>query len=84
MTLGGTTQLLSSQTVYTQVRSGDSIISGASEIFGPDSNYFVTYTLLGVPKAVFDISWTVVPSWETLDGTLVYGTSRTFSIAETY
>ena len=84
VTLGTATRNISSQTVYSQVKSGDSYISNASQIFSEDSAYFVTYTLLGVPQSVFETQWTVLPSWETLDGTVVEGISRTFTISETY
>lgn len=84
VSIGNSTQTISSQTVYSQVKSGGSYISNASSIFSEDSAYFVTYTLLGVPRSVFETNWTVVPVWETLDGTVVEGTSRTFTVSETY
>ncbi len=84
VSIGAATQTISSQTVYKQVKSGGTLISGASEIFSEDSAYFVTYVLLGVPQGGFETTWTVLPCWETLDGTVVEGISRTFSISETY
>lgn len=84
VSIGAATQTISSQTVYKQVKSGGTLISGASEIFSEDSAYFVTYVLLGVPQGIFETEWTVMPCWETLDGTVVEGISRTFSISETY
>lgn len=84
VSIGDSTQTISSQTVYAQVRSGESVISSASSIFGEDSAYFVTYTLLSVPQGIFETDWTVVPTWETLDGTVVEGTPRTFRVSETY
>lgn len=84
ISIGSSTQTVSSSTVYSQVKSGDTLISNASGIFSQDSAYFVTYTLLGIPQTVFETTWTVIPSWETLDGTVVAGTARNFSISETY
>lgn len=84
VSIGEATRTISSQTVYRQVRSGGTLIEGPSGIFSEDSNYFVTYTLLEVPRSAFDAEWTVVPGWETLDGTVVEGVARTFQISETY
>lgn len=84
VSIGAVTQTISSQTVYRQVKSGDTLIENASKIFSEDSSFFVTYTLLEVPQSAFDAVWTVVPCWETMDGTLVEGTARTFQISETY
>ncbi len=84
VTIGTTTQTITSNTVYVQVKAGDKLISDPASVFGPDSAYFVTYTLLGVPQSGFELDITAVPSWQTLDGTMVYGTARTFRISETY
>ena len=80
--VGGTAQTLSSNTVYEQVRAGEALISSADQLFGPDAMYFVTYTLLNIPQGAFDATFTVVPSWTTLDGTVVEGTARSFAIGE--
>lgn len=80
VTVGDTTQTLPSNTVYEQVRAGESLISGADQVFGGDARFFVTYTLLQVPNGAFDTVFTVVPSWTTLDGTVVEGAARSFTI----
>ena len=82
VSVGGATQTLSSDTVYEQVRSGEDLISGADQVFGSDARFFVTYTLLDVPQGAFDAAFDVVPSWTTLDGTVVEGTARSFAIGE--
>ena len=84
VTVGGATRRISSSTVYEQINAGGTLISAPSAVFGADSVYFVTYTLLGVPRALFETDITAVPGWETLDGTPVTGTARTFQIIETY
>ena len=84
VTIGGTTRRIASSTVYEQIKAGGKIISNPSAVFGADSAYFVTYTLLGVPQALFETDITAAPGWETLDGTFVTGASRTFKIIETY
>ena len=80
MTVGDTTQTIPSNTVYEQIRAGESLISGADQVFGGDARFFVTYTLLQVPNGAFDTVFTVVPSWTTLDGTVVEGAARSFTI----
>lgn len=82
--VGGAEQTLFSSTVYEKIRSGDALISNPATIFSDDSAYFVTYTLLEIPQSLFGISFTVVPCWQTLDGTVVEGLSRSFSISQTY
>lgn len=84
VTLSGTTQTLSSNTVYEQVRAGSSLIANASALFGEDANYFVTYTLLGIPRQAYDMSFTVTAYWETMDGTVVEGAPRSFAISDTF
>ncbi len=78
------TQNLNSRTVYEKIKAGDTIISEPNRIFGADSAYFVTYTLLDVPQTMFDTTFDVTPCWKTMDGTTVTGTPRTFCISETY
>ena len=82
VTVGGTTQTLTSSTVYEQVRAGGTLISGADQLFGADARFFVTYTLLQIPQSVFGMELTAVPCWTTLDGTVVEGTVRSIAIAD--
>lgn len=82
VTLAGSTQTLSSRTVYEQVRTGNSLISGADALFGEDARFFVTYTLEGVPRVAYGLTFEVVPCWRTLDGTLVEGIARSFTIGD--
>lgn len=80
----GSTQTLYSSTVYEQVRSGGTLIRNAAALFGADASFFVTYTLLGVPKGAYDMRFTVTPRWQTLDGTEVTGTARSFAISDDF
>lgn len=84
MTAGETTQLLSSRTVYEKIKAGDILISDPRTVFAPDSVYFVAYTLRGIPQGLYEFSFTALPCWETMDGTTVYGISRTFTVSETF
>jgi len=84
VTAGETTQNLSSRTVYEKIKAGDTLLDNPKSVFAPESRFFVAYTILGVPQALFDFEFTAVPSWQTLDGTLVCGTARTFTVSETY
>lgn len=69
-------------TVYDKIIAGGTKIENASVVFSPDARYFVTYTLLNIPRALFDTDITVTPQWETLDGTVVLGTARTLRISD--
>lgn len=84
VTAGTAVQTLSSRTVYEKIKAGDFVLDSPKPVFSPDSAYFVTYTILGVPQNMFDFAFTAVPCWETLDGTTVRGISRTFTVSETY
>ncbi len=81
LTVGGTTQTVSSSTVYSKIKAGSSVIDNPSLVFGADAQYFVTYYLTGVPQSAFSSDITVAASWTTLDGTVVTGAARTFRIS---
>lgn len=80
--LDGVSRYPSSNTVYEQVRAGDTIIDSPSAVFGEDARYFVTYTLTGVPQSAFDMEFVITPRWQTLDGTKVSGTTRSIRISD--
>lgn len=69
-------------TVYSKINAGGTKIDNASAVFGPDARYFVTYTLLNIPRGMFDTDITITPRWKTLDGTVVRGTARTLRISD--
>ena len=72
---------LQEKTAYTSIIADGQTIEEPSNIFGTsESAYFVTHSIIGVPKAVFGETITVEPYWYTLDGTKVYGTTRSFTI----
>ena len=55
----------------------------AKDTFGTDdAKYFILHSITGIPNAAFGDTFTVDPYWCTLDGTIVHGTSQTFSINE--
>lgn len=82
--IAGATATINCQQVYQQVKASGTLIPSASAVFGEDANYFVTYTMLGVPQALFETEFTVTPCWRTLDGTRVEGTVRSFCVADGY
>lgn len=82
VTIQGQTAQLPCTTVYDKINAGNTKIQNASAVFSPDSRYFVTYTLLNIPQAICGVDITVVPRWQTLDGTVVYGTARTLRISD--
>lgn len=70
-------------TVYNSVIADGQTISDAKSVFdNPDSNYFVTHKITGIPNAAFDGTFSVTPYWYTLDGTKVSGSKDTFVIRD--
>lgn len=45
-----------------------------------DAKYFVAHSFTGIPNAAFGHVFTVTPSWETMDGTIVKGKVLNFTI----
>lgn len=84
VTIQGQTAQLPCTTVYDKINAGNTKIQNASAVFSPDSRYFVTYTLLNIPQAIYGADITVTPRWQTLDGTVVYGTARTLRISDSF
>ena len=84
ISISGVTQTVTSNRVYESVRAGDSLITDPATIFCADAEYFVTFTLLGVSQRLYSTDITITPSWETLDGTVVSGTTRTIQICEDF
>ena len=84
ISIGGVSRTVTSNRVYETVKAGDVLISNAAGIFGPEASYFVTFTLTGISQGVFDTEFTIIPGWETLDGTQVSGTPRTLCICEDF
>ncbi len=82
VTVGGNTVDYVCTSVLSNILAGDSVISGASAVFGEDALYFTTVSLVDVPAAAFDTEITVEVIWETLEGELIYGSPRTFVIAD--
>ena len=74
-----------SKTVYSSI-SG--IVNGQPTYYYPgqafceESQFFMIYEVGNVPNSVFTSIITVKPQWETLDGTVVTGTSTNFKIKE--
>lgn len=73
ITFGGKTITKTTTTAYEQIigyTDGTSTFY-SPKIFSESSNYFITYTLTGVPNSAFGSAFTVVPQWTTFDGTTV-------------
>ncbi len=77
----GTAANISAQTskVYASLNGGGEVFRPS--LFSPDSVYFCTY-ILNAPNALFDTALTVTPNWTTMDGTVVNGTARTYTISQ--
>ncbi len=74
----------STRTVYQTIKGykDGQGISYLPTRFSGESKYFMTHTLTGIPSADYDTKITVTPYWKTLDGTVVSGVARTFTINE--
>ena len=82
LTLKGQTGSVTSQTVYRTVygyKDGNNVHYLPTE-FSAMSQYFMVRKLTGLKNEDFDEVMTVTPKWTTLDGTVVTGISRSFSI----
>ena len=76
-----------SKTVYRQITAIDKQMEAysydAKTAFENNvSEYFMAYTITGIPLEVFEEKVTVTPSWTTLDGTVVTGVINEFTIKE--
>ncbi len=68
--------------VYNQILVNGQPSGAASRYFGSDADYFAAFIITGIPQSAFDSPFTVTPTWKTLDGTEVSGTSRTFTVRD--
>lgn len=51
-------------------------------LFCNSATYFKAWIINNIPNANFDTKFEVTPYWETLDGTIVYGTTATKTVRE--
>lgn len=87
ITVGGTENIYSNNKVYgklfyintdgTGVDKDTEITVTPDNLFCQKSKYFKTQTFVNIPSSQFDVKLTVVPFWETLDGTIVRGDAVT-------
>ena len=74
------------KTVTAKTKDVYKSVNGASTTYTPthfseESSWFFTYLLTGVPKSAFDGEFTVQAYWKTLDGTVVTGAAKTFTVS---
>ena len=75
-----------STTVYKSVKgstAADTFTYGP-QYFSGVSEYFATYSITDVPTVAFDQTFTVVPTWTTLDGTVVEGAAANVVISDSF
>lgn len=75
-----------STTVYKSVKGSteaDTFTYGP-QYFSGVSEYFATYSITDVPTVAFDQTFTVVPTWTTLDGTVVEGSAANVKISASF
>ncbi|MBQ8817654.1 MAG: exo-alpha-sialidase [Clostridia bacterium] len=79
ITFGDVTVEKSSKYVYSSIAGGD-VTYGPQELSGV-CKYFATYSVTNVPNSAFYSYFDVVPTWKTLDGTVVEGISAKINVA---
>lgn len=75
-----------STTVYKSVKgstAADTFTYGP-QYFSGVSEYFATYSITDVPTVAFNETFTVVPTWTTLDGTVVEGVAANVVISDSF
>ena len=65
--------------VYTAINAGGTKVKPT--VFSKDSMYMEAYALNNIPNNAFGKKFTVTPYYTTLDGTVVEGETKTFTIA---
>lgn len=66
--------------VYTAINANGKKVKPS--VFSADSHYMEAYTLKNIPKSAYGEEFTVTPHYTTLDGTIVEGETKTFTIAD--
>ena len=72
---------LSCNKVYTAVKANGNTYS-ASDLFGDNAAYIVTYVITGVPASAFDSEFEVTVTWTDLYGNETNSETRTFVISD--
>lgn len=83
ISVNGNEQQISLTSVYSSILANDGTVYKPTDI-SDSSAYFMTYVLSGIPNSAFDTAITVVPFWQTLDGTVVRGTKRDIVISDQF
>jgi hypothetical protein len=65
--------------VYSTLNAGG--VKVKPTVFSPESKYMEAYALKDIPNSAFGEAFTVTPYFTTEDGTIVEGTTNTFTIA---
>lgn len=83
-TINGKKNVVKNDAVYKKLRGtvNGQILSFSPKAFCEESNYFLAFEIRNIPKASYDVNIKATPYWITLDGTKVYGISRTISVNE--
>ena len=76
ITFNGTTLLCDSQQVYAEIATfvNEEKTPIQPTVFSEASSYFVTHSIKNVTNDAFSKEWIVVPTWTTIDGTVVEAT----------
>lgn len=82
VTLAGQTVELSSDTVYTAINAGSTVIEDAGSVFEKNALYFVTYTITGLPSAYYDTEITAYVVWTDLNGVETVSAERTIYVSD--
>lgn len=82
VSMGGQTVELKSTSAFKAIVAPDVRISDPAAVFGEGAECFVTQQISGVPAAAFDSEIEVTIVWETLEGNIIYGNTRTIVISD--
>ncbi len=76
VTFGSKTLYCGSEKVYAQINAFVDETANPIQptVFSNASGYFVTHSIKNVPNNAFNNEWTIVPTWTTIDGTVVEAT----------
>ena len=82
VTIGGQTAAIPCTTVYSSINAGGVVLGDASAVFGEEAQYFVTYTIKGIPSSAYYEEIQVSVTWTDLEGNSVTSKTRTVVLAD--
>ena len=72
------------KTVHGYTSNGEKLYTPSEAFACEISQYFMSYQITNIPNQYFSESFTITPTWKTLDGTVVTGSTREVAIQDAY